>query len=105
MITKNELEKYRGRKVGEALVALSVAQGFLWGENTFQVSLTKYTYANASEVINLLDFIKSNLELKKEVPDEKIGYNMSNPGILSERSSWIDYIDSEYWDTLNSIIL
>lgn len=105
MITKNELEKYRGRKVGEALVKLSVAEGFLWGEKIFQISLSKYTYANASDVIELLDFIKTNLKLQKKASYDEIGYNMSNPGIPFESNSWIDYIDSEYWDTLNSIIL
>ncbi|WP_018463231.1 hypothetical protein [Segatella paludivivens] len=104
MITKNELEKYRGSKVGEALVKLSVAEGFKCENNYILVSISDKTFTQVSDIIKLLDFIKSNLKLQKEEPCLEIGNNMANATGPSGPNSSINHIDFKHWDTLISII-
>ena len=126
MITKNELEKYRGSKVGEALVNLSVAEGFKCEKDNILrskdgrenrqlgpksekyhilVSISYKTFTNVSDIIKLLDFIKSNLKLQKEEPCLEIGSVMSDATGPYEPKSSTCRIDIEYWDTLSSNIL
>lgn len=105
MITKNELEKYRGSKVGEALVNLSVAEGFKCENDYILVSISDKTFTEVSYIIKLLDFIKSNLKLQKEEPCLEIGNNLAEATGPSGPKSSISHIDIEYWGTLSSIIL
>ncbi len=105
MITKNELEKYRGSKVGEALVKLSVAEGFKCENDYILVSISDKTFTEVSYIIKLLDFIKSNLHLKKDVSCLEIENNLAEATGPSGPKSSISHIDIEYWGTLSSIIL